>query len=265
VQPTLTWAQLQALGIDAAQPFQVSVVVSDGYNPAVASPPATVAVSKAQPVFSQVSAPVVTDGIATVTLSGMILAGVLVPPGRVTVTINGVSECGPINADGTFQVVFPTAALPTGAYQIQYDYAGSANFQDAHAVATLDLTDGILILSNQGAREPGSTIPIQIELIAASGQDVSSPNVTVTALGIAATTDTADTTGAVDPADVGTLLAAQAAGDSNPANVFRLQGGQQLFYMYNLQTAQDMAAGTYRLYFQVQGDPLWHWVTFTLR
>jgi hypothetical protein len=35
--------------------------------------------------------------------------------------------------------------------------------------------------------------------------------------------------------------------------------------MYNLKTSPDMAAGTYRLYFQVLGDPLWHWVTFTLR
>jgi hypothetical protein len=180
------------------------------------------------------------------------------------VTVNDVSRSGTINADGTFEVAFPTAALPTGAYQIQYDFAGDDYFKAAHAVATLDVTDGILVLSNQGARKAGSPIQIQIELIAANGQDVSSAAVAVTALGIAATADTADTTGAVDPADVGPLVPAQPGG-SNPDNVFRLKGGRQLSYVYDLQTTRDMTAGTYRIYFQVAGDRLCHWVTFTLR
>src|SRR5262249_24741257 len=139
-----------------------------------------------------------------------------------------------------------------------------ANFTDAHATAALDVTYGVLVLSNLGAKKAGSTIAIQIELIAANGQDLSSANLTVAAVGLSATTDTTHTTAAVDPASVGPLVAAQAAGGSSPGNVFRLQGAKQLFYMYNLKTTTDMAAGTYRLYFRVDGDPLWHWVTFAI-
>ena len=43
--------------------------------------------------------------------------------------------------------------------------------EDAHATATLDVTYGILVLSNQKtARQAGRTIPIQIELLNAAGQ-----------------------------------------------------------------------------------------------
>src|SRR5262249_19089480 len=158
--------------------------------------------------------PVVTERAATATLSGSLLAGSLAPIGSVTVTLNGVSRSALLNADGTFTVAFPTAALAAGAYSVQYDYAGDANFQDAHAVAVLDVTDGVLVLSNQGARHPGSTIPIRVGLITATGRDIAAAGVTVTALGLVATADTADTTGAVDPSDVGALLPAEAAGGS---------------------------------------------------
>ena len=42
-------------------------------------------------------------------------------------------------------------ALGTGAYTIDYSYAGSTNFEDAAATATLDVTYGILVLSDQKA------------------------------------------------------------------------------------------------------------------
>jgi hypothetical protein len=86
----------------------------------------------------------------------------------------------------------------------------------------------------------------------------------VTALGIVATTDTADTIGSIDPSAVGSLTAVQAAGSSNPGNVFRYQGGANPFYMYNLQVPTGLSAGTYRLYFSITGDPLEHWVSFTV-
>jgi hypothetical protein len=81
---------------------------------------------------------------------------------------------------------------------------------------------------------------------------------------MAATTDTTHTVGSIDPSAVGTLQSVQAAGTSNPDNIFRLQGGSQPFYMYNLQTPKGLTAGTYRLYFSVQNDPLLHWVTFSV-
>jgi hypothetical protein len=225
----------------------------------------TITIIKATPVFSNLSAPVVIDG-ASATLAGVIRAGGQVPTGSVLITVNGVTHTAAINPDGTFSSVFATTNWSVAALAIDYGYDGDTYFNGAEAGATLDLTYGIFVVTPlTTARQAGSTIPIQIELIGASGQDLYSAGVTVTALGLAATTDTTDTTGAVNPANVGPLLAAQAAGGSDPGNVFRVQGGSQLFYMYNLQTAAGMAAGPYRLYIQVEGDPLWHWVTFTLR
>ena len=70
--------------------------------------------------------------------------------------------------------------------------------------------------------------------------------------------------GSIDPSLVGALQPVQAAGNSNPNNVFSEQGGKKPYYTYNLQTPTGLTAGTYRLYFQVQGDPLWYWVTFSV-
>jgi hypothetical protein len=86
----------------------------------------------------------------------------------------------------------------------------------------------------------------------------------VTAVGMAATTDTTDTVGSINPSAVGSLQPVQSDGNSNPNNVFSLQGGKQPFYQFNLKTPKDLAAGTYRLYFSISNDPLWHWVTFSI-
>lgn len=219
------------------------------------------------PSFSLVAPPAVIDGTATTEITGAIAAGALIPPSteNVSITVNGASYVAAINPDGTFAVTVPTASLGTGSYTIAYSYAGDNNFTSASATANMDVTNGVLVLFNQSqARHAGSTIPIQIELVSASGQDVSSAGTTVTALGIAATPDTTDTVGSIDPSLVGALQPVQAAGNSNPNNVFREQGGATPFYMYNLQTPTGLTAGTYRLYFQVQGDPLLHWVTFSV-
>jgi hypothetical protein len=198
-----------------------------------------------------------------VTLAGTLSYGNLIPTGSVTVSLDGTSQTVPIAADGSFAATFATGGLSVGAHTITFSYGGDANFTDASASGTMDDTYGVLALFNQGhAKNAGSTLPVQIELFGAGGLDVSSAGVAVTALGIAATTDTTDTVGATDPANVGTLTPAQAAGGSNPGNVFSLQGGSNPFYMYNLKIPSGLAAGTYRLYFSVTGDPLDHWVTF---
>jgi hypothetical protein len=224
-------------------------------------------VNPAMPIFSLVAPPTIIDGTSNTQITGAIAAGSLIPPSteNVTITVNGVSYVAAINPDGTFAVMVPTASLGTGSYTIGYFYAGDTNFISASATANMDVTNGVLALFNQSqAKHAGSTVPIQIELVSASGQDVSSASTTVTALGMAATTDTTDTEGSIDPSLVGALQPVQAAGNSNPNNVFREQGGTKPFYMYNLQTPTGLTAGTYRLYFQVLGDPLWHWVTFSV-
>ncbi len=265
VQPTLSWASLASLGLVSGQSYAVSVTVNAGHGYAVTSAGTTITVNKATPVFSAVGTTVITDGTPSVTLSGTLSHGSFIPTGSVTVTLDGVSQMAAIGAGGSFSATFATASLSVGAHSVSFNYAGDANFTDASAGGSLDGTYGILALFNQGrAAHPGSTLPIQIALDTAAGQDVSSAGVTVTALGIAATADTTDLVGAVDPSAVGTLTPAQAAGGSSTDNSFLFQGGAHPSYSYNLKIPKGLAAGTYRLYFSVAGDPLDHWVLFTV-
>jgi hypothetical protein len=226
----------------------------------------TQAVAQAQPVFSLTAPPTAISGTSTTQISGSLTAGTLVPTGSVTVTVNGVSQSAAINPDGSFSVVMQNSALGAGSYTINYSYVDTQdnNFASASASATMNVTNGVLALFNQGkSKHAGSTIPVQIELVNASGQDLTS-GATITAVGMAATTDTTDTVGSIDPSKVGTLQSVQSAGNANPGNVFRIQGGSDPFAMYNLQTPTTLSAGTYRLYFSVSNDPLLHWVTFTI-
>jgi hypothetical protein len=169
--------------------------------------------------------------------------------------------------NGGFSATFATSSLSVGAHTISFAYGGDQNFTDASAGGSLDDTYGVLALFDQTRPKKGSTLRIQIELtkLAAAGtQDVSSASVAVTALGIAAATDTTDTVGAIDPAQVGTLTQVQSAGPPNPGNAFTYMGGATPSYSYNLKIPTTLAAGTYRLYFSAAGDPLDHWVTFTV-
>jgi hypothetical protein len=225
----------------------------------------TVAIAQATPTFSAVGTTVITDGTPTVTLSGTIGDGSLIPTGSVTVTVDGVSKTAAIGANGRFSATFATGSLNVGTHSISFSYGGDPNFTDASASGSLDDTYGVLALFDQThAKHAGSTLAVKIQLATAGGQDVSAANLTVTALGIAATTDTTDTVGSSLPANVGPLTPVQAAGGSNPGNVFLCQGGAIPFYMYSLHIPNGLAAGTYRLYFSVAGDPLAHWVAFTV-
>ncbi len=230
-----------------------------------ASGTSTVTIAKATPLFSAVGTTVITDGTPSVKLSGTISSASLIPTGNVTVTVDGISQIAAIGAGGNFSATFATGSLSVGAHAVAFNYGGDLNFTAACANGSLDDTYGVLALFDQAhGKHAGSTLPIQIALGSASGHDVSSAGVSVTALGIAATTDTTDLVGVTDPSKVGTLTPAQAAGGSNPNDVFRYQGGANPFYMFNLEIPGGLSAGTYRLYFAIQGDPLDHWVTCTV-
>ncbi len=225
----------------------------------------TVAIAQAKPEFSAVGTTVIMDGAPSVTLSGTLTYGSLIPAGNVTVTVDNNSQTVPIGAGGNFSATFATSSLSVGAHAVIFSYAGDQNYTATSANGSLDDSYKVLALFDQThAKHPGNTLAIQIALATASNQDVSSTGVTVSALGIAATTDTTDLVGATDSSNVGTLLPAQEAGGSNPNNVFHYQGGAKPFYQYNLKIPAGLAAGTYRLYFAVEGDPLDHWVTFTV-
>src|SRR5262249_55008934 len=156
--------------------------------------------------------------------------------------IDGISRSAPINPDGSFSIAFPTASLAVAAHAITYSYAGDSNFANASVQALMDVTYGILVLTNLSqAKSAGSKIGIQIELVNAGGQDVSAATIAVTALGIASTSTPQD------------LMPVQTAGNSNPGGLFQWVNKAQSYYQLDLKTAKDLGAGTYLLYFSVQG------------
>ena len=70
---------------------------------------------------------------------------------------------------------------------------------------------------------------------------------------------------ATDCCVIGTALPAADAGNSNPDNLFRFQAGTNPCYQYNLKTPKGLSAGTYLLFFEVEGDPIRHAVQFTIK
>ena len=204
------------------------------YNAASGS--GTVTITQATPAFSAVGTTVITDGTPSVKLSGTISDGTLIPTGTVTITVDGVSQTAAIAADGSFSATFATGSLSVGAHNVTFAYGGDTNFVGVGAGGTLDDTYAVFALFDQ---TPQSTpaVPCRsrsswLPRGARTFPRWASP---VTALGIAATTDTVDRVGATAASNVGPLTPITAAGGSNPGNVFREQGGANPFYMYNMQ------------------------------
>lgn len=98
------------------------------------------------------------------------------------------------------------------------------------------------------ANKSGGTIPVKLELVDVAGVNRSASNIVVTATAVTRLSNNAP----------GAL---QDPGNSNPDYNFRFTGGQ---YQYNLKTT-GYATGTYRLDFQVTGDPITHSVQFQIK
>ena len=98
-------------------------------------------IEKAAPEFLELSEPSVARGRCLLTVSGRIAAGSLIPPGAISITINGVTHTAPIKPGGVFSAtaVFQTQKLPAGSYAVEYAYVGSANFRSAFAQRALTI------------------------------------------------------------------------------------------------------------------------------
>jgi hypothetical protein len=118
--------------------YQVTAVNASGESGR--SNESSAATAKATPVFGSLSASSsITYGTATVTLSGTLTFGTLVPPGSVTIAINGSSTNAAINSStGAFSTNFDTHAIPASAsaYTITYSYAATANYNAASDTST---------------------------------------------------------------------------------------------------------------------------------
>ncbi|MDQ3997915.1 MAG: MBG domain-containing protein [Gemmatimonadota bacterium] len=105
------------------------------YNGATAKVYLTV--TKATPVFSNLSSPTITYGESSVSLTGKLTAGAVAPTGSVVITLGSggaaQQQSAPIESDGSFSGSFATATLPASAtpYPIAYTFAENANFNSA--------------------------------------------------------------------------------------------------------------------------------------
>jgi len=199
------------------------------------------------PAFSNLSNLTIILHTSSVTLSGKILAGSLIPAGAVSIKLNGVTHTATIAANGAFSVTFSTIVLPVGAYTVQYTYAGSSNFAAASATSIVNVTYGVkLEYNNSVTYKAGSTIPLAILLVDANGNDANTTKTTVTATGLAL---------ASSPNTPVAIPAGNPAGGKfTPDN-----DGDEWFF--NFKTT-GLAAGTYVLTYTISGDPIVHTLTF---
>lgn len=228
----------------------LSVTAAETANYGSSSKGVTIVVLKATPVFSDLSAPTIVLGTASATISGKLAAGSLIPPGNVSITLNGVTQTAAIQADGTFSSTFATSALTVGSRTVSFSYAGSTNYNAASGSTTLIVTYGFLggPLGNQPSNV-GSTIPFRIRLTNAAGGNVSSQSIAVTAYGVRLTSSN-------------TWLPAVSNGNQGLGFDFKnAQGGS---YDFTLKTT-GLAAGDYVLGYTVAGDPVIHTIPFAIR
>jgi hypothetical protein len=210
-------------------------------------------VTQATTTLSNLSSPTVVIGTTSTTVSGKLGSNSVLPVGQsVTVTLLGsngsvTSGSGVIGSDGSFSASLNTAALPAGSYTIQYSYAGDANFQGSSGTATLQVTYAVKNLFPLSRPiHAGAALPVILQVNDASGNNLSSAGLTVTAVSL------------IGPN--GQIYTPQPKGRANPGNVFRHVGPD---YVYILNT-RDLPAGTYTLLVKVGNDPVLHAVTFTV-
>jgi len=111
-----------------------------------------------------------------------------------------------------------------------------------------------LLYDSSRAVRSGGAYPIKLQLVDANGVNVSSPDITLHALGVRKTSES--TTDNVDE-----------AGDANEDDNFRFSaglGGSPGGYIYNLKT-RGLGSGTYEIVFTAGADPKEHSAQFRVR
>lgn len=202
------------------------------------------------PVFSNLSGPTIIYYSLFTVLSGKLSSGALIPPGSVTITLNGTRQTVSIKSGGSFSAIFFTGFLKAGTYTVQYAYAGSGNFAPVTTSSTLKVTYKIdLGFDNDHSYKAGSTIPVEFEVADAFGQDVNNTATSATATAIAL----ASSPNIILPVPAGSSAGGKFSPDRDYDD-----------YSLNLKTT-GLNPGTYLLYFNISGDPITHSLTFVIK
>jgi uncharacterized protein len=209
----------------------------------------TTTVSDATAVFSP------TDQSVTLTANVTTAAGT-VNEGTVTFTVTNAANVvvgSPVVGNVSAGVATANYILPGGttpqALTITGEFSGGAVIAPSVDTATLSVTFNICVLYDQTkAVKSGAAYPIKLQLCDVNGNNVSSPDITLHAVGV----------GQVSSTSYGDVIA---SGNANPDNNFRFDSG---YYIYNLKTA-GLGTGVYNLYFTAGTDPVLHTVQFQVK
>lgn len=211
--------------------------------------PTTTTVSDATAVFSA------TNQNVTLT-ANVTTANGAVNEGAVTFTVRdaanaviGLPVVGNVSGGvATANYILPGGTTPQ-ALTITGEFSGGAETAASSDTATLNVTFNICLLYDPTkAVKSGATYPIKIQLCDAAGNNVSSADITLHAVGVGQTSSTS----------VGDVIA---SGNANPDNDFRFDSGN---YIYNLKTS-GLGTGVYNLYFTAGADPVLHSVQFQVK
>ncbi len=197
--------------------------------------------------------------VRNVWCTGTVVIGTPIPCGNLslnpTVTPNPVTLNGSATASSgatdtlsniASQGCGPVDTSTTGNFTVNC-WASNDAGNYATGTASYTVTNGICTLYDQSqAKKSGSTIPVKLQLCDASGANISSPDITVTALDVN-----------------GDASLLHMSGKANPGNVFRYDPSLD-GYIFNLKTT-GLGSGSYTLDFSVSGDPTTHSVTFAIK
>jgi hypothetical protein len=246
-------ASINTSGLAAGSYTIQYAYAGDNNFTAVTDTSKSLTVSPATTTLSNLSSPKIVIGTSTTTFSGTLNSNSVLPVGQsVKVSIVGAkgvlaSGSGAVASDGSFQVTINTAALPVGTFTIQYQYAGDGNFTASSGTGTLQVSCGIkLCFDNSKPVQAGEVLPIKLQVTDASGNNLSSKDLTVTAISL------------IGPN--GATYTPHAKGHANTNNVFHYV---RHHYRYNLDTT-GLAPGTYTLMVKVGNDPVLHAITFVV-
>jgi hypothetical protein len=232
------------LPVGRNQTIIVRAAATNNYNATTAG--ILINVVKATPSFRGLSTPPVVFHAASVNVSGHLASGNLVPTGKVSVSLNGVTQTAAIQADGSFSASLATGQLAVGSYNVAFSYVGDTNFNSATGTAALMVSYlPVPQFDQTQAFAAGSTVPIKVQLTDAAGLNVSSPTIALAAVSLAL---------ASSP---GTTVSAASLKAGTP---FQFANGT---YEFDLDST-GLTPGTYLFTYLAGNDPVPHSVQFVI-